>query len=136
MFGTSGSKPSTKIDTLIGVSMRIEGDVTFSGGLRIDGTIVGNVTASPDAQSTLTISESAVVHGEVRVDHLVVNGTIVGPVRALASCELQAKAHVTGDIEYKTIEIHLGAVVQGHLVQRIESEASKQGPLKLAANNG
>jgi cytoskeletal protein CcmA (bactofilin family) len=134
MFNSSkAAKPSTKIDTLIGVGTCIVGDVTFSGGLRVDGEIHGNVTADPSAPSTLTISEHATVEGTVSVSHVVINGVVIGPISAREFCELQSHARVTGDIEYSAIEIHLGAVVQGRLVHQGQGKSVE---LKLAANNG
>lgn len=132
MFGKA-SKPNNRIDSLIGTGTIIEGNVTFTGGLRIDGEVRGNVCASGDQPGTLVVSEHARIEGEVSVSHLVVNGTMTGPVRSSEFLELQPRARVTGDIEYNTIEIHLGAVVQGRLVH--QGEAVKAVELKLAASH-
>jgi len=136
MFGnnktTAPSKPQNRIDTLIGAGTQINGDITFTGGLRIDGEIHGNVTASGDESSTLVVSEHARVEGEVRVSHVVINGTVTGPVHSSEFLELQPKARVTGDVEYNTLEMHLGAVVQGRLVHDTPARAVE---LKLAANS-
>ena len=64
---------------------------------------------------TLVLSEQARVEGQVKVSHVVINGTVTGPVHALEYLELQPKARVIGDISYRTLEMHLGAVVQGRL---------------------
>ena len=80
MFRKQASKPQSRIDSLIGVGTKIEGNVTFSGGVRVDGEIIGNVTASIDQSSTLVLSEHARIDGEIRVSHLVVNGVVNGPV--------------------------------------------------------
>ena len=61
------------------------------------------------------VSEHAKVEGEIRVSHIVINGTVEGPVSASDYLELQPKARVTGDVAYKTLEMHVGAVVQGRL---------------------
>ena len=84
--------------------------------MRIDGQVVGNVIAAQDKPATLVLSERARITGEVRVTHLVVNGTICGPVTASEYLELQSKAKVAGDVHYKTLEIHLGAIVEGRLI--------------------
>ena len=110
------SKPQNRIDSLIGATTRIEGNVFFSGGLRVDGAVRGNVAALPDQPGTLVISEQARVDGEVQASHVVVNGTINGPVDARESLELQASSRVKGDIHYKSIEIQQGAVIEGRLV--------------------
>lgn len=135
MFGktTTNNKPQNRIDSLVGTGTRIDGDVTFTGGLRIDGEVRGNVRGVADKPSTLVLSENARVEGEISVSHVVINGTVVGPVRAGEFLELQSHARVTGDVEYSTIEIHLGAVVQGRMVH--QAIPGKTVELKLAANN-
>lgn len=116
MFGKKHSKPQNRIDSLIGAGTIIEGNVSFSGGMRIDGHVNGNVIAAQGKPSTLVLSEQAQVTGEVTVTHLVVNGTISGPVFASEYLELQGKAKVNGDVHYKTLEIQLGAIVEGRLI--------------------
>ena len=130
MFGGKTSKPQTRIDSLIGEGTIIEGNVIFSGGLRVDGRVKGNVQTSDDQPSTLVLSERARIEGEIRVSHAVVNGTVVGPVFAAEYVELQAKSNVTGDVHYRTLEIQLGAVVQGRLVHQQESSAPKAMAVK------
>lgn len=132
---SKASKPNSKIDSLIGAGTIIEGDVIFSGGLRIDGEVKGSVRATGDHPGTLVISEHARIDGEVNVAHLVVNGTITGPVRSDEFLELQPKARVTGDVEYNTIEIHLGAIVQGRLVHCVDANEAKSVELKLASSH-
>ena len=107
--------PQKRIDSLIGTGTVVEGDVTFSGGLRIDGTVRGNVTTANGEPGTLVVSEQARIDGEIKVSHVVVNGTVNGPVTANDFLELQAKAKIVGDIEYRSLEMHLGAIVQGRL---------------------
>jgi len=126
-----GRKTKSTIDSLIGVSTRIEGNVHFKGGLRIDGHVKGNVVADGDEASMLVISEQAKVEGEVRVAYLVVNGEIVGPVHSSELLELQPKARITGDVNYKALEMHGGAVVSGKLTHDLVGEPV----LKLALSN-
>ena len=116
MFSKKHSKPQTRIDSLIGAGTTIEGDLNFSGGMRIDGQVNGNVIAAQDKPSTLVLSEQARVNGEVNVTHLVINGVISGPVFASEYMELQSKAKVNGDVHYTTLEIQLGAIVEGRLI--------------------
>jgi cytoskeletal protein CcmA (bactofilin family) len=107
--------PQKRIDCLIGAGTTVHGDVTFSGGLRVDGIVRGNVTTADGESGTLVVSEQARIDGEIKVSHVVVNGTVNGPITANDYLELQAKAKVAGDIQYRTLEMHLGAVVQGKL---------------------
>ena len=127
------NKPQNRIDSLIGAGTRIEGNITFTGGLRVDGEIVGNVTAVSDQPSTLVLSEAARIEGEIRVSHLVVNGAITGPVYTTEFLELQSRSKLTGDVHYNTLEMHLGAIVEGRLVHK--SSESKPVELKIASSN-
>ena len=134
MFGSKGnSKPQSRIDCLIGAGTTIEGDITFTGGLRVDGRVRGNVVASDGKSGTLVLSEQAQIEGEVRVSHVVINGTLVGPIHAAEYIELQPKANVTGDVYYKSLEIQLGAVLQGRLVFQSDSKSDKVVQFKPAA---
>ena len=135
MFGGKASKPQTRIDSLIGDGTTVEGNVIFNGGLRIDGRVKGNVLAGEDQPSTLVLSERARVEGEIRVSHAVINGTVIGPVHATEYVELQPKCNVTGDVHYRTLEIQLGAVVQGRLVHQEEVQAPKVLAVKAATGD-
>ncbi len=133
MFGNGkANKPQNRIDCLIGAGTTIEGNITFAGGLRVDGTVRGNVLAVDDKPSTLVLSEQARIEGEIRVSHVVINGTVAGPVHAVEYVELQSKANVTGDVNYRTLEVQLGAVVQGRLVYQPEGKSDKVVPIKPA----
>jgi cytoskeletal protein CcmA (bactofilin family) len=135
MFGKS-NKPNNRIDSLIGAGTIIEGNISFSGGLRIDGEVRGNVKTTENQTGTLVISEHARIDGEVQVSHLVINGSINGPVRCSDSLELQSRARVTGDVEYSSLEMQLGAVVQGRLIHQAGAgTTAKTVELKLAASH-
>ena len=130
MFGAKPTKPQNRIDSLIGSGTVVEGNISFTGGLRVDGRVRGNVAATDDHPSTLVLSEKAQIEGEIRVSHAVINGTVIGPVHGAEYVELQPKSNVTGDVHYKTLEIQLGAMVQGRLVHQDEDKAHKEVSLK------
>ena len=135
MFGPKASKPQNRIDCLIGAGTRIEGNVIFSGGLRIDGHVKGNIIAENDKPGTLVVSEQAQVEGEIRVPHVVINGSVTGPVDSAEYVELQPKANVTGDVHYNALEMQLGAVVQGRLVHQSAAKPEKVVQLKPASGD-
>jgi len=134
MFLKKASKPQNRIDSLIGAGTKIDGDVTFAGGLRVDGEVKGNVRATGEQGGMLVVSEQAVIEGEIHVSHVVINGTIIGPVHSSEFLELQPRARVTGDVQYSSLEMHLGAIVQGRLVHQ-GGAGSKTVELKLASSN-
>lgn len=135
MFNKPQTKPQNRIDTLIGAGTRIEGNIQFSGGLRVDGEVVGNISAVPGQPSTLVLSEHAHVKGEISVTHLVVNGAVTGPVSATEYLELLSKAKITGDVQYGTMEIHLGATIGGKLTH-LESASSQEKVVSLKTGGG
>lgn len=133
-------KPCNTIDTLIGGRTELKGDLTFSGGLRIDGKLKGNVMARGDGNSTLILSENALIIGNVTVPHIIANGTIKGTVRASERIELQPKAEVAGDIYYKVMEVSLGAVINGNLIRDVGEQGKDKAQVArlkpLAAGTG
>jgi cytoskeletal protein CcmA (bactofilin family) len=128
-------KPCNTIDTLIGAKTDIKGDITFSGGLRIDGKVRGNVTAKGDSNSTLVLSENAQITGHVTSPHIISNGLIKGNVRCAERMELQSKAEITGDVYYKVIEMALGAIINGNMI-RENAESSRVARLKPVSATG
>ena len=133
MFGKKDDgKPKSRIDSLIGAGTLIEGNIRFTGGLRIDGEVKGNVEAAEGASSSLLVlSEQARIEGSVSVAHVITNGTVVGPVTVTEFLEMQSRAKIVGDVDYALIEMHQGAVIEGRLVHR----GNKSVELKLAASN-
>ncbi|HET9010919.1 MAG TPA: polymer-forming cytoskeletal protein [Gemmatimonadaceae bacterium] len=132
MFGNKTTTAQKTIGTLIGAGTVVEGTVTYSGGLRIDGTVKGDVRGTSGDACMVVISEHGKVEGEVHAAHLVVSGAVNGPLHVSQLLELQPKARITGDVHYHGLEIHHGAVVEGRLIY---SAAAGEGrpPLKLAA---
>ncbi|WP_293780523.1 polymer-forming cytoskeletal protein [uncultured Oxalicibacterium sp.] len=131
-----GKKTKSTIDSLIGASTTINGDVRFKGGLRIDGQVKGDVIAEADEISMLVISEHARVEGEVRVAHLLVNGEVLGSVHSSELLELQPKARITGDVHYKALEMHGGAIVSGKLTpETTQTPLLTLAKSAVAANN-
>ena len=116
MFNKKSSKTQLKIESLIGEDTTIEGNILFTGGLRIDGVVKGNVCSTDEKLTTLELSENAKIEGQIRVSHAILNGTVIGPVFGSEFVELLSKSKVTGDVHYNNLEIHLGALIQGNLV--------------------
>lgn len=129
-----GKKKQPPIKSLIAQGSCIEGNLKFTDGLRIDGEVIGDIRAVEGSASILVISESASVTGHIYADHVIINGRVVGPVHASELLELQPKAKIAGDVSYKALEMHQGAVISGQL-QPINHDAEEKPLLKLAANN-
>lgn len=128
-------KKQPPIKSLIAADSRIDGNISFSDGLRVDGEVVGNIHARAEAASILVISETASVTGELHADHIIINGTLNGPVHARVMLELQPKARIQGDVHYKSLEMHQGALIAGQLHPTVVP-AEEKPTLTLASNNG
>ncbi len=113
--GASSSK-SSGVDTLIGRQTEILGDVRFAGGLHLDGKIKGAVSTTGDKSATLSVSETGAIEGDVRVPNLMLNGSVIGDVRATERLSLAAKAKVTGNVHYKVLQMEPGAQINGQLI--------------------
>ena len=128
MFGKNAQPP---IKSLIAQGSRIEGNLRFTEGLRVDGEVFGDLRANPDQPSILVISEEALVQGAIDADHVIINGSVKGPVNARQLLELQPRARIEGDVTYKALEMHQGAVIAGQLKPLLDGE--EKPLLKLAA---
>ena len=126
-------KKQPPIRTLIGEGTVVHGELRFSDGLRIDGEVHGDVIARGDEPNMLVISEKARVHGKVKAGHVIINGTVVGPVQSDELLELQPKARIIGDVRYEMLEMHQGATIDGEL--RSLKTAEERPALKLAASS-
>jgi cytoskeletal protein CcmA (bactofilin family) len=124
----AGALPPLHVDTLIGARTTIVGDVRFSGGLHVDGTIRGMVVAEPGSEALLVLSEKGMVDGEIHAPHVVINGQVKGDIVASERVELAAQARVDGNIYYKLLEMAAGADVNGRIVREDEPRKQLAGP--------
>lgn len=102
----------------------VRGDVSFAGGLRVDGRVEGNVHGKPDDRGLLVLSEQGVIVGTVKVHDAVINGRVEGDLEVEHFLELQAGARITGNITYRAMKLDCGATVDGKLVRIGETPAT------------
>jgi cytoskeletal protein CcmA (bactofilin family) len=126
-----GKKKQPPIRSLIGEGTVIHGDIRFVEGLRIDGEVVGDVTAEPGDLSILVVSEKGRVTGRVKAGHVIISGLVSGPVECATLLELQPKARIVGNVRYEALEMHPGAVIEGELAP---IQMHERPPLKLASS--
>jgi cytoskeletal protein CcmA (bactofilin family) len=108
---------ASRLAGLLAHDTSVRGDVTFAGGLRIDGRVEGNVVGKPDDKGLLVLSEKGVIVGTVKVHDAVINGRVEGDLEVTHFLELQAGARVTGNISYRTMKLDCGATVDGKLLR-------------------
>lgn len=135
MFGSDKHKTPRHgghaVETLVGPRAVIRGDVSFSGGLYVEGTIHGKVTGE-DAGAVITLAETGRIEGEVHAPVVVINGHMQGDVHAAERVELAANARVQGNIHYKVVEMAAGATITGRLIHADAPLAQLAGPAPVA----
>ena len=124
----------TRIDSLIGQQTEIKGEIVFSGGLHIDGSIEGKITAVENSGAVLTLSEQGTIKGDVRVPNVILNGKVIGNVYADEHIELALNARVIGNVYYNLIEMAMGAEVNGSLIHT--ADMANQPALPLSHDKG
>ncbi len=117
-----GKSRAPKIATVIGAGTEVVGDIIFSGGLHVDGHVVGNVQAEPDSTSAITLSEQGMIEGDIHVPNVVINGEVNGDVYGGHRVELAPNAKVTGNVYYNLLEMAMGASVNGQLIHSDEPQ--------------
>lgn len=128
MFGKRPAvRPRESIETLLGPNCQAEGDIAFRGGLRVEGVLRGNLSATGAGDGLVVVAGSGRVDGTVSAPTVIVSGTINGDIIA-KRVELQAKAKVKGDVHYASLAMEQGAVVNGNLYCDQEGAAPKAPP--------
>ena len=122
MFKNKPSLPEGQVDTLIGPQVVIHGDLVFSGGLYVEGRVVGRVHAEDGAKAVMTLADGGSVEGENRAPVVVINGRVAGDVHSSERRERAAKARVDGNVHYKVVEMAAGSRLSGRLLH-VESVA-------------
>jgi cytoskeletal protein CcmA (bactofilin family) len=130
MFGKK-QRRHTVVETLVGSNSKFYGDLHYLGGCHIDGSVKGNVTADPDTDSALSISDIGSVEGGVTVPYVTLNGIVKGDVVASRRVELGATARVIGNVYYNLIQMSEGAEINGKLIHQPEGQV----PLLEQTNN-
>jgi cytoskeletal protein CcmA (bactofilin family) len=134
MFGRR-KQTTTRIDTLLGKSATLNGDLEFSGGLHLDGRVNGNVRSNAEDGGALSVSESGFIEGTVEVTNIVMNGTVNGDMHARERLVLGGKARVNGNVHYGVIEMAPGAVITGKLIPLGNGTAKDASPAESAESS-
>src|SRR5512132_674454 len=109
MAATAAKQAMGEITTLLGRGASFEGKLTFEGTVRIDGRFKGEVFSD----DVLVIGEGAILEAEIDVGEVIIQGTVVGNVKAKRSIEIHAPGRVKGDLHTPTLQIDKGVVFEG-----------------------
>tara|TARA_B100000035_G_C20974824_1_gene542696 strand:- start:339 stop:746 length:408 start_codon:yes stop_codon:yes gene_type:complete len=107
---------ANKIHTLLGSDISIVGDISYEGIVHIEASIEGSLVANKSKESKLYINKASIVKGYVDATNIAINGTVYGNVYAYELLQLGSDAIIKGNIFYKSIEMEVGAKIDGRLV--------------------
>lgn len=112
MFNKNQPTMHTKsIETIIGPSVKVEGDFKGEGDLVIEGILIGNL----ETKNNLKIGQNAIVQAEIRANNAFVSGKVKGNVTIKGKIEIASTAVILGDIKAQIISIESGALLQGKI---------------------
>ena len=129
MFGNEkrSSRSTSAITTLVAEGTTIRGDIEFDGGLHMDGSVEGSITAH-GAKAVLTLSEKGRVSGEIRTPNALINGMVKGDIIVSERLELAAQARIDGNVYSKVLEMAAGAQLSGKMIYQAEPPRQLSGP--------
>ena len=116
--------------SIIGTGMRVVGDVSADGVVKIEGTIVGTVRAA----TQVLVAKGGVVEGDVITREAIIGGEVRGGVYAEERVELQATSAVHGDLSTKRLFVQEGGEING--VLRMGEDAGHPPPQGQKAGSG
>ena len=129
-------KKNHSIDTLIDETMNIRGSMNFSGGIRLDGKLQGNLTLTDGAYGSLIMGPKSKISGDIKTDTAIIAGEVKGNIEVQEFLELHSTAIVNGDIIYGDIEIHAGATLNGNITKnKLEKVIKKDKQMKEKNND-
>jgi cytoskeletal protein CcmA (bactofilin family) len=98
-----------EITTLLGRGATFEGKLTFEGTVRIDGRFRGEVFSD----DVLVIGEGAIVEAEIDIGEVIIQGTVMGNIKAKRSIEIHAPGRIKGDLHTPSLQIDKGVIFEG-----------------------
>ena len=104
-------------ESIIGPTLRVEGNLIIQKGVRIDGIVDGNILQQDGQDAVVAISEKASVTGDVRANSVILSGYLKGNIFAKTRVELLKTARIDGNISYSSIGMEVGASINGNLNQ-------------------
>jgi len=123
-----GEDVSGEMETIIGPSVKVEGNFKSGGNITVNGAVQGSIKTSRD----LKVGKSAKIKAEVAANNLFLNGEIRGNVSIKEKAQLSSSSKILGNIETKTLSVEEGAVINGkctmlqeQIVDEVKSDSKK-----------
>lgn len=109
--------------SIIGPRMKVVGDLSTQGTVRVEGRVEGDV----EAGKAVVVGKGGEIHGDVRTQDCVVSGRITGSLIAGSRLEVQATAQVDGEVHARRLQLEEGALLNGTVkMGEVDVEARKR----------
>src|SRR5262245_30840330 len=119
----------SEINTLLGRGSEFEGKLTFEGTVRVDGKLSGEVFSD----DVLVVGEGAEVHAEIDIGEIIIQGMVIGNVRAKRAVEIHAPGKVRGDITTPSLQIDKGAMFEGKCYMEGIADGTRTRPVVVSS---
>jgi cytoskeletal protein CcmA (bactofilin family) len=119
--------------SLISNGTTLKGDITSSGDLRIDGTLVGNIICS----AKVIIGANGVVEGDISGQQADIMGKVSGTIKVKELLQLKSNCHVDGNLHSAKLQIEPAASFNGqcHMIQEQPASTSGKSGSSSAKDN-
>lgn len=112
-----------EVETVVGPSVRVEGDFASEGNIIVKGIVSGSVKTS----KLLTVEKGASIFANVRAGTAIISGNVKGNVKVSDRLDLAETAQVAGDIDCRVLSVAPGALIQGKVTMKgIEIAGDKE----------
>ncbi|MBU1037139.1 polymer-forming cytoskeletal protein [Patescibacteria group bacterium] len=126
------TKQSQNVETIIGPSVKVEGDFAGNGDMIIEGIVLGNLKT----KNFLRVGKDAKIKADVEALNAYVAGEITGNLTIKESLELTATAKITGDVETKQLAVEKGAYLNGRVTMDLQAADQQPKPsVKMSEKN-
>lgn len=100
-----------EVETIIGPSVKVEGDFKADGNIIIEGQLSGNVKT----KKNLRIGEGAKIKAGIEADNAWIGGEVNGNLKISGQLDISPNAKITGDIEASILTVETGAKINGNV---------------------
>ena len=117
MFTSKKTTETSSVDTIIGSSASIEGNISLENSIRIDGKLIGDI----NCKSSVSVGEKGYVKGDIFAENVSVSGIVEGCIKCSGLLEISAGGKLIGDVDVSSISIGDGAIFRGNCCMEVHN---------------